>query len=338
MTVDTNLHSAPPAERRSILPRLERLVIVIALIGLTLTGLPQKFAGELWSHYAFVLMGGIESTRILHRFFALLLSAEAIYHVAAFLYRRLVLSAKRADTGGNALIATFRQLLRNLGGGTADYRFVLRLEYWVIVISAVLMILTGLALWKPVAVTNVLPAEIIPLFRSLHSDHALSLVVFLVLWRIGIALLWRPKRIAAPVATASAEQIASRRRTFIPVALIVAGVVVVGLFSFLTSTQTAISTVIPREAVIYAPQAMPDSGDPNIGAALWSTLRCAFCHGAEAQGGADGQPALRGTEVTLIDFYEQVRSGRGEMPAFSAEDLPDGYVLHLYTWLTQPGE
>ena len=332
MSVETKLSSSP------VLPRLETLVFVVGLIGLIVTGLPQKFAGELWSHYAFVLMGGIESTRILHRFFALLLIAAALYHIAAFLYRRFVLSAQRADVGGNALIAALRQMARNFGGGAADYRFALRLEYWVLLISAALMIVTGLVLWKPVAVTGVLPAETIPLFRSLHSDHALLLVVFLVLWRIGIVLLWRPGRIPAPTPTASADQIASRRRVFLPVALILIGVVVVALYSFLTSAQTAISTTIPREAVIYAPQAMPESGDPDVGAALWSTLRCAFCHGAEAQGGADGQPMLRGTDITLIDFYEQVRGGRGEMPAFSAEDLPDAYVLHLYTWLTQPSE
>lgn len=327
--------AAPTAERRAILPRLARLVIVIALIGLAVTGLPQRYAGELWAHYAFVLMGGIESARILHRFFALLLIAEVLYQIAAFFYRRLVLKT-RLTASGNALIAAIRQSLANLGIGKAeqDTAFVLRLEYWVLAISAVLMILTGLALWKPVAVTSVLSADTIPLFRSLHSDHALALVIFLVLWRIGIALLWRPKRPADPAPTASSGEIASRRRVFIPVAVALIGVVAIALFAFISSTQTAITTVVPRQAVIYAPQSMPESGDPNIGAALWGTLRCAFCHGAEANGGIDGEPALRGTQLTLIDFYEQVRQGQGDMPAFSAEDLPDPYVLHLYTWLT----
>ena len=320
-------------------PPLERLVVIIAFVGLAITGLPQKFAAEAWAHGAFTLMGGIESTRILHRFFALLLIAEAIYHVAAFLYRRLVLAVKRPD-GSNVIGATVGRFLANLGLRRTDAssRFAFRLEYWVIVLSAIFMIITGLALWKPVAVTNTLPADTIPLFRSLHSDHALALVVFLVVWRIGIALFWRPKPAAAPEVTASPAQIARRRAVFIPAALVVIAALTLVLFAFITSSQTAINTIVPHRQVIFAPQAMPAAGDPVVGAALWNTLRCAFCHGAEAQGGADGEPALRGTTVTFEAFYEQVRVGRGDMPAFSAEELPDPYVLHLYTYLTQPAQ
>ncbi|MFN8528559.1 MAG: c-type cytochrome [Anaerolineae bacterium] len=319
-----------------VLQRIDRLAVIIAIIGLALTGLPQKFASASWAHGAFVLLGGIESARILHRFFALLLIAGAAFHVGAFLYRRIV-THERREAAGNAVAKALQQILINLGlrrADSTDYRFVLRLEYWVLVISVLLMIITGLVLWKPVVVTNVLPAVTIPLFLSLHGDHALALIVFLVVWRIGIAVLWRPKPLGVEPA-ADDSGISQRRRSFMPVALAVFGVLAVILGLYITSSQTAISTVLPRSEEVFAPQAIPEAGDANVGAALWQTLRCAFCHGEYAEGGSEGQPALRGTGLSFEAFYHQVRVASGDMPAFSAEELPDGYVLHLYTWLTQ---
>ncbi|MBL8165608.1 MAG: hypothetical protein JNJ61_26730, partial [Anaerolineae bacterium] len=70
--------------------RIERLVLTVALVGLIVSGLPQRYLGEPWANALVVLGGGIESLRILHRFFALLLLGEALYHVLALGYRRFV--------------------------------------------------------------------------------------------------------------------------------------------------------------------------------------------------------------------------------------------------------
>jgi hypothetical protein len=45
---------------------------------------------------------------------------------------------------------------------------------------------------------------------------------------------------------------------------------------------------------------------------------------------------LRNPDLTFEAFYEQVRIGRGEMPTFTEEELPDGYLVHLWAWITQP--
>ncbi|MCA9904783.1 MAG: cytochrome c, partial [Anaerolineae bacterium] len=161
-------------------------------------------------------------------------------------------------------------------------------------------------------------------------------------WRFAIIFLWRPQRqqlMADRDASASARPenaIASRRRVVLPIALVIGALLMLGVLWFAFGEQTAIDTVPRQQAVIFAPQVMPDSGDPNVGAVLWPTLRCAFCHGDEANGGPNGEPALRNTTVPFDAFYEQVRVGKGDMPAFSGEDLPDGYLLHIWAWLSQP--
>ncbi len=339
---------AAAAKRPGLSPaqQFERLVVVVAFVGLILTGIPQRYSTEGWAHTLFVLGGGIESLRILHRFFALLLFAEILYHVLSVSYRWVV---RRVRFSLFPTWADVRALIRrvrlNFGGHDPEpkpnYGFMFRFEWLVLALAAVVLGITGLILWNPIAATTILPASAVPAAQSLHSDHALLTVVVLVLLRLGIVLLWRPSRAAlyaeaeAAAATVSPERAASRRRVFVPVALLIAGLAVFLLGSFLASEQTAIDTVPRRQAVIFAPDAVPEAGDPQIGEVLWGTLRCAFCHGPEGAGGPQGEPAIRRPDLTFDAFFQQIRAGIGDMPAFSAEDLPDGYMVHLWSYLTQ---
>ncbi|MBL8134225.1 MAG: c-type cytochrome [Anaerolineae bacterium] len=322
--------------------QIERLVVAISLVGLAITGAAQHFSGEPWARVVFVLGGGVESVRILHRFFALLFIAEAIYHVLTGAYRWLVRGIRPILLPGvSDLASLIRQVAANLGlrrSDAPDYRFALKLEYLVVVVGAVVLIVTGLALWNPIAVTSVLPGETIPIARSVHADHALLTIGLLILSRLAILLLWRPSRAAVYAESFAGAKPASesRRRLFLPIALALAVLLGGGLILFLTSEQTAITTVPRQQAVIFAPQALPESGDAHVGAALWETLRCAFCHGADGTGGLKGEPALRlRDDLTFEAFYQRVRIGKDDMPAFTREELPDGYLVHLWAWLTQ---
>jgi cytochrome c553 len=133
----------------------------------------------------------------------------------------------------------------------------------------------------------------------------------------------------------SPAQVAARRQRFVLIWGAVCVLALVGLVWYLTYEQTAINTVPRREAAVFMPQMRPQEGDPEVGAAIWETLRCAFCHGAQAEGGPDGQPALRGApRLTFEAFVQRVRVGTQDMPSFSPEELPDGYLIHLWAWLT----
>jgi cytochrome b subunit of formate dehydrogenase/mono/diheme cytochrome c family protein len=341
-------NSVQPAGRPRLSPaqQFERLVLVIAFVGLILSGLPQRYPTEGWSHILFVIGGGIESMRILHRFFALLLFAEVLYHVLTISYRWFVRRIPFALLPGvKDVRALVRRVRLNFAGNDPEqppqYGFMLKFEWLVIAFSVIVLGITGLILWNPIAATGVLPGAAIPTSLNIHSDQALLTVVLLVLLRFGILLLWRPNRAAlyadaeARAAAVPPERVQSRRRVFLPVALIVAGVAVFLLGAYLTSDQTAIDTVPRREAVIYAPNAVPDEGDPHIGEVLWGSLRCSFCHGPQGTGGPNGEPDIRRPDLTFEAFYQQVRTGLGDMPAFGAEDLPDGYMVHLWAYLTQ---
>lgn len=329
---------------RTAAQQIAFLIAAIAIVGLSLTGLPQTFSTERWAHYMIVIGGGIESLRIMHRIFALALLAVALYHVLAAGYSRYVLGRRMGMIPGFADFgALLGRILPNLGlardNPSSNTAFSLRIEYLLVAVAVVILGLTGLVLWNPIAVTSVVSGEAVPIAQSVHSNHALLTMGSLLLLRIGIVLFWRPRRKdifeGMPQPTLTAEQAAARRQRYLPAAVILAVAIAGGLFLFLNSEQTAIDTVPRQRAVIFAPQVLPDEGDPHIGEVLWGTLRCAFCHGADANGGAASQPSLHREDLTFEAFFQQVRVGRGEMPAFTAEELPDGYLVHLWAWLQQ---
>jgi signal transduction histidine kinase/cytochrome b subunit of formate dehydrogenase len=63
-----------------------------------------------------------------------------------------------------------------------DYRQ--KFEYWGIVFGAIIMIATGLMLWFPTYVTRVLPGELVPAAKVMHSGEALLALLVIVIWHI----------------------------------------------------------------------------------------------------------------------------------------------------------
>jgi len=354
----------PRYTRFSPAQRFEHLVLLVAMLGLALTGLPQRFNEQVWAQTLIKGLGGIESLRIVHRFMAALLMAEVIYHIGVISYKLYVLrQAASLLPRARDVRDGINWVLYSLGArreppAMPRYNFGDKLKYWGVAISVIILLITGLILWNPISAARVLSGETIPAAQIIHSDQAWLTVVILAIW-YGYSILFRRPNFSMftgklsraamledhgeeleriecsdlPIPP-SKESIASRRRVFMRVSAVVGIIVVGGLARYLTTEQSAITTVPRHEEAIFAPPARPIAGDANIGAALWPTLRCAFCHGAEARGGPDGAPALRGTTISFEKFYTQVRNGTDKMPAFRPDELPDGYLSHLWTWLS----
>jgi hypothetical protein len=132
-----------------------------------------------------------------------------------------------------------------------------------------------------------------------------------------------------------AEVIQSRRRWFIPYAVAMSILLVGGLIWFVTFEQTAINT-LPRElaernaAVTVSEQ----TGVATSGAALWQSLECKSCHGENAQGDPRSMNVvLANTSISFEAFVDTVRNGPADMHPFSANDITDEQLAHLYAWL-----
>ena len=347
--------------------RFEHFVLLVSMVGLAVTGLPQRYASMDWAQTMISIMGGIESVRVIHRFMAFLLIAEAIYHGGAISYKVYVLG-KRATLlpGLRDLRDVANWVMHNMGlkkehPRLPRYNFGEKAEYLAVVWGTVIMGITGFMMWNPIATAKFIPGSIIPVAKAAHSAEAVLAVLSIATWHMYNVhfkhfnkSMFTGKLSEEAMREEHAEELeqienaekplviseqilASRRRRFWPFAIVMGAVLVVGLVWFITLEETAITTVPRQEnTLIFAPREIEATGNAEIGREMWSRVRCSLCHGMFAAGSPEGTPRLLGTSLPFEDFYRQVRQGSGEnMPGFSAAEVPDQVLLDIWTWLQE---
>lgn len=176
--------------RFSLSQRIEHIVLMLSFTALMLTGLPQKFHDAPVAGWIVLALGGIDSIRIIHRFFAALFVLEAVYHAGYVAY---VLVVRRAYPSMLPLPKDMRDVLGMLNyylGRSSrppqvdrfDYRQ--KFEYWGVVWGAAIMIVTGLILVFPAQATRVLPGELVPAAKAAHGGEALLAFLVIIIWHL----------------------------------------------------------------------------------------------------------------------------------------------------------
>ena len=88
--------------RFPLIYRIEHWVQMLAFTTLATTGLVQKFSTAGISRTVIGLLGGIETTRLIHRTAAVILMVEIVYHLGVIFYRVYVRCYRKyaANPGG----------------------------------------------------------------------------------------------------------------------------------------------------------------------------------------------------------------------------------------------
>jgi cytochrome b subunit of formate dehydrogenase len=176
--------------RFNLSQRLEHVLMIVAFTLLVLTGVPQKFLGSSFAQTIVLAMGGIESTRIIHRAFAIIFIVEALYHLGTIFLSiargRFVPSMIPGKKDVVDALTYFRYCL-----GLEKHRplfdrfdYKQKWEYWGVVLGGVLMIGTGLVLMYPAVISQVLPGSLVPAARELHGGEALLALLIIVTWHL----------------------------------------------------------------------------------------------------------------------------------------------------------
>jgi cytochrome b subunit of formate dehydrogenase len=257
--------------------RIQHGILIVSFTVLAVTGLGQKYAFTGVAEAAIVWMGGIEAVRIVHRAAAIVLMAATLYHVFDVAYRVLVRRRPLSMLPRYQDVVDAGQTVRyNLGRAAARprmgrYTFDEKVEYWALMWGNVVMIATGFMLWNPIATAQVFPGQVIPAAQVAHGGEALLAVLAVIVWH-GYAVHLRhfnrsmftgsmteaemredhPLELEAiESGQAPAEPVPPllrrRRRRFLPVAAVLALVLLAGLYRFVTFEETAIPT-LPRHA------------------------------------------------------------------------------------------
>ncbi len=313
--------------RFSLSQRIEHLLALAAFTLLAVTGLPQKFNTADWAQAMINAFGGIEMIRQIHRVAAIVFMLEIVYHLAAVGYRlivrgrRLSMLPGLADAADALNVFLFNLGLRKQKPQGGRYTFEEKAEYWAFAWGAIIMIITGFMMWNPIATAALLPGQMIPAAKAAHGGEAVLAVLAIILWHFyGVHLKHfntsmftgkmtehqmleeHPLELAdlkagvaqTPVAP---DTLKKRSQIYYPAAGVLAAVLLLGIYRFVTFEQTAIETVPQRREQVEAfapltptplptPRPSPTSAPLN---AVWEgnldavfQAKCGDCHGDSA--------------------------------------------------------
>ena len=261
--------------RFSLDTRIEHLLFLISFSTLGFTGLIQKFFTSPFSQAAIRLLGGVESTRLIHRSASVVMMIVSAYHIIALLNRLFVhrISWSMLPTLDDAR-HVYQDVMYNLGLGKhraryGRYNYGEKMEYLAVVWGTLVMGLSGFMMWNPLATTRFFPGEFVPAAKAAHGAEAILAVLAIVLWHfynvhiktfnrsmftgymthhemleehpVELTLIEKRRETPEP----PPEVLRKRRMLFYPVAGVMALTFAFGIWSFITMEDSAILT-LPR--------------------------------------------------------------------------------------------
>ncbi len=188
MTKETQASKAKSYVRFDLVQRLQHSIFLISFSVLGFTGLPQKFPLSPISVGIFGMLGGIETTRLIHHASAIVMMIVSVFHVLEVLYRILVLRTPIAMIPWiNDIKHVYEDVLYYLGfrkhkAYYGRYSYVEKAEYLALVWGTVVMGLTGFMMWNPLSTLQILPGEAVPAAKAAHGGEAVLAVLAIILW------------------------------------------------------------------------------------------------------------------------------------------------------------
>ncbi len=194
-SLNTLLKNLPgEVERMNIHYRVQHIVLFISVFYLAASGFTLKYPELKISRAWINLWGGVEMAGHLHRFGAVVLVADAIYHLGYLVYLSI---NKRLGLDILPRVKDITDCWKNMRylTGLSDekpkfgrYTYLQKLDYWLVVIIVFIMTVTGFMYWFPTLTANMLPGWssfwIWGVAYVAHSTEALIALFFGILWHL----------------------------------------------------------------------------------------------------------------------------------------------------------
>ncbi|MCX6034492.1 MAG: cytochrome b/b6 domain-containing protein [Chloroflexi bacterium] len=358
-------------ERFQWTQRITHALLLSSFSLLGITGLPQKFAAVGWAQAMIQFFGGIETTRLIHHICAIVLMFLAIYHILDLGYKIFVRRTRLSMLPGIQDVKdAFQAFIYNLGftkkrPQMGRYTFEEKAEYWALIWGTVIMGITGFMMWNPITTARFLPGEIMPASKAAHGGEALLAVMAIVVWHMyGVHLKRFNKAMftgkqtekemlhehpleLADIKAGWAERpvdpktLRKRQRIFYLVAGVLASAMLFGVYGFIGSEKTAITTILPisNPVPIYVPQtptpiptvitsAVPAGSltwDASIGAVFQS--KCVMCHNA----------ALASNGLSFASYIDTLR-GASDGPVIVPGNADSSKLVQVQSAGGHPGQ
>ncbi len=177
--------------RFSTRQRAEHLVAMSLFTLLIVTGMPQKYPAARVSAIAVSALGGIQAARFIHRACGILFTLAVAVHLGLAIFdvlaRRVRLFSMVPDRKDFTDAVTTLRYYIGLTKRQASfdrYDFRQKFEYWGMVMGSLIMVLSGFVLLFPIAVTWLLPGQLIPAAKMLHTSEGLLATLVIIVWHL----------------------------------------------------------------------------------------------------------------------------------------------------------
>ncbi|MFC1942393.1 formate dehydrogenase subunit gamma [Chloroflexota bacterium] len=177
--------------------RVEHIVLLVSFTILAVTGLAQRYYTAGWGDWIILNLGGIEYTRLVHRAFGVVFTLAIGFH---FIYVAYSFFLKHRKLTMVPTIKDFRDVINTLKYGFGfkdkpplfgrfDYRQ--KLEYWGLVLGGLVITVTGIILTFPVALTRIIPGQVVAASVEIHGYEATLAVITIIIWHL-YDVIFRP--------------------------------------------------------------------------------------------------------------------------------------------------
>lgn len=181
--------------RFSVWARFQHAAIILLFGLLLVTGMPQKWPSADISARVVDLMGGIFAARWIHRMVGILFTGMVVAHLTVVIGGILSGRMKPSMLLGKKDFTDAINNLRYYAGyadappkfGRYDYRQ--KFEYWGLIFGSLVMVATGFILYFPIVISRILPPELIPAAKAMHSYEALFAFLIVLIWHMAGAHL-----------------------------------------------------------------------------------------------------------------------------------------------------
>ena len=166
------------------------VVIITTFMLLALTGLPLKFHAAPWAQWLVDILGGVESTRFIHRIAAIGTFGYLLLHVLDVLHRTLIKGEKGMFWGPNSMTPQPKDV-RDFFGNIKYFLYLgerpqgdrwtyfEKFDYLAVFWGVAVIGISGLFLWFPDFFTRFLPGWTLNAAHVIHSDEALLATGFI---------------------------------------------------------------------------------------------------------------------------------------------------------------
>jgi cytochrome b subunit of formate dehydrogenase len=175
-------------ERFSSNFRAQHWVLLASCLTLIITGLPLKFHEARISQLFFDLVGGVQTSTLIHRIGAVGLMTVGAYHLF------YLIAFREGRTNLWKLLPVpqdvrdFFQMMRYFLGRSEEkprfgrFSYVEKFDYWAVYWGMVIMIGSGLILWFLETSLRFLPKFAADIAREAHSDEGLLATLAIIIW------------------------------------------------------------------------------------------------------------------------------------------------------------